>query len=268
MLLKMTDSFSDDNHHEQEAFLINTGIAHKRVRVVQLLIIGLVGLLLGWLGNFFVSSSCYFASVRVQVGQGGDVFELHFGLWNYSPVDSALNGFKYCYPYGGQHEGDAPVVSRAVNLAALLAGTYSLVVLWWYLISGRVNAAFWKAAVYSAVIAGALQFATPIVFFAGPMCRTSSCSAGPASALSAVTAVAWAVVGAELHYHCPVVDPMGLPERSSPHDTTTGNDSESSTPSTPVATLEMADFAGASQEYLDRFQRKRLHGRYRPPEFS
>ena len=260
-------SIFDENHQEEEAFLINTGLAHKRVRVVQLLIIGLMGLLLGWLGNFFVSSSCYFASVPVQVGQNGDTFPLHFGLWNYSPADSALNGFKYCYPYGGQHEGEAPVVSRIVNLAALLAGTYSLVVLWWYLISGRANSKFWKAAVYSAVTAGALQFATPIFFFAGSMCRASSCSAGPGSALSAVTAVAWVVLGAELHYQCPVVaiNPMGgqlnraLPKNESP------NGSESSTP---VANLEMADLAGASQEYLDRFQQKRLYGRYRPPELD
>lgn len=265
MIVKMTDSISDDNFREEEAFLMNTGLAHKRVRVVQLLIIGLVGLLLGWLGNFFVSSSCYFASVPVQVGQNGDVFALHFGLWNYSPVDSALNGFKYCYPYGGQHTGDAPVVSRAVNLAALLAGTYSLVVLWWYLISGRANAAFWKAAVYSAVAAGVLQFATPIFFFTGTMCRTSSCSAGPASALSAVTAVAWAVLGAELYYHCPVAADMLDQSQcsSSPMD-----GSANSAASTPVAQLEMADFTEASQQYLDRFQMKRRRGHYKPPEFA
>ena len=262
-MIKMTDS-SEENRREEEAFLVNTGLAHKRVRVVQLLIIGLVGLLLGWLGNFFVSSSCYFASVPVQVGQNGDVFALRFGLWNYSPVDSALDGFKYCYPYGGQHEADAPVPSRAVNLAALLAGTYSLVVLWWYLISGRANARFWEVAVYSAFAAGALQFATPILFFVGSLCQNNSCSVGPAAALSAVTAVAWAVLGAELYHHCPVADEED--------DDNNGQDEiskGSSTPSTPVAHLEMADFAGASQEYLDRFQRKHnARGRYQPPEFA
>ena len=289
ILVKMTDTSADDVHHhrgggEEEAFLMNTGLAHKRVRVVQLLIIGLVGVLLGWLGNFFVSSSCYFASVPVQVGQNGDVFELRFGLWNYSPVDSALNGFKYCYPYGGQHVSDAPVVSRACNLAALLAGTYSLVVLWVYLISARVNAKFWEAAVYAAFAAGVLQFGTPIFFFTGRMCRNASCSAGPAAALAAVTAVAWAVLGAELYYHCPVVgedddddDEGGIQQQpdcaASATDGSAAGASiskgSSSASSTTLAQLEMADLASASQEYLDRFQRKhQARGRYHPPEFA
>jgi len=277
ILVKMTDT-SDDVHHrgggEEEAFLMNTGLAHKRVRVVQLLIIGLVGVLLGWLGNFFVSSSCYFASVPVQVGQNGDVFALRFGLWNYSPVDSALNGFKYCYPYGGQHVSDAPIVSRACNLAALLAGTYSLVVLWVYLISARVNAKFWEAAVYSAFAAGVLQFCTPIFFFTGTMCRNASCSAGPATALAAVTAVAWAVLGAELYYHCPVVgddeDDEDCAASAMDGGSAAGASiSKGSSASSTLAQLEMADLASASQEYLDRFQRKhQARGRYHPPEFA
>lgn len=269
--MKLTDSSSDD-FREDEAFLMNTGLAHKRVRVVQLLIIGVVGILIAWLGNFFVSSSCYFASVPVAVGQYGDVFPLHYGLWNYSPADSALNGYKYCYPYSGSHRSDAPVLSRAFNLAALLAGTYSLVVLWWYLISGRVVPKFWKAAVYAAVGAGCLQLATPLVFFMGRMCRKSSCSAGPASALSAVTALAWVILGAELHYHCPIV---GIDDTN---DTCAADESLSSAlqestgsrgSTTPVAQLEMSDLAGASLEYLDRFHKNHSsRRRYRPPDLT
>jgi hypothetical protein len=108
IMVKMTSSSAEDDFREDEAFLMNTGLAHKRVRVVQLLIIGLVGILLAWMGNFFVSSSCYFASVPVAVGQYGDLFPLHFGLWNYSPVDSALSGYKYCSPYSVYNQSDAP----------------------------------------------------------------------------------------------------------------------------------------------------------------
>ena len=127
---------------------------------------------------------------------------------------------------------------------------------------------------YSAFAAGALQFATPIFFFVGSMCRNSSCSAGPASALSAVTALAWAILGAELYYHCPVVDDepdfdMQPDGASAMNGSAEANSKGSSTQSTPVAHLEMADFAGASQEYLDRFQRKhQARGRYHPPEFA
>lgn len=296
ILLKMTSSnHSDDDFQEEEAFLImNTGLAHKRVRVVQLLIIGLVGILMAWLGNFFVSSSCHFASIPVSVGQYGDVYPLHFGLWNYSPVDSALNGYKYCYPYnsknsnsnsGSSHQGEAPVLSRIFNLSALLAGTFSLTVLWIYLISGRIISKFWKAAVFAATTAGILQMVTPLIFFTtSQLCRSAQCSVGPAAALSAVTAVAWVIVAAELHYHCPVVGTAGtvqesgsgVDEKTAAIMSTTNNEglesrnlSHGSDATTPVAQLEMSDLANASHEYFDRFQYTRSSLRqYRPPDMS
>jgi hypothetical protein len=162
-------------------------------------------------------------------------------------------------------------LGRAFNLAALLLGTYSLVVLWWYLISGRIVPKLWKAAVYAAVGAGTLQLLTPLVFFLGSLCRNAKCSAGPAAALSAVTAVAWVIVGAELHYHCPPVDvenSSSANAHESVVDDEQGSDgSKGST--TPVAQLEMADFTGASQEYLDRFQKNHASRRnYRPPDLT
>lgn len=58
--------------------------------VAQLLILGMVGILVGWLGNAVVGTSCYFASVNVSTGQ--KEVELHFGLYKYSTVESGLNG--------------------------------------------------------------------------------------------------------------------------------------------------------------------------------
>jgi hypothetical protein len=189
---------------DKEEFLFRTGMfANKRVRVAQLLLIGLVGILFGWLGNFFVNSSCYFASAPVTVGQNGDVFALHFGLWNFSPVDSALNGYKYCYPYSGNRSNDAPIGSRVFNLLALILGTYSLVVLWCYLITGRALSIFWRIAVFSSMLAGILQFLT-LSFFFGNVCHNSKCVLGPAAIISIITAIAWIILGAELFYNCPL----------------------------------------------------------------
>ena len=58
--------------------------------VAQLLILGMVGILVGWLGNAVVGTSCYFASVDVTVGQ--KEMALHFGLYKYSTGESGLNG--------------------------------------------------------------------------------------------------------------------------------------------------------------------------------
>jgi hypothetical protein len=231
---------------QDEALFLNTGLANKRVRVVQLLIIGLVALLLGWLGNFFVGTSCNFASVDVYVGQNSEVFSLHFGLWKYSPVDSAFNGYNYCYPYGENHKTDAPIVPRISNLGALLVGTYSLIVLWWYLISGRVVERYWRWAERMAIIAGVLQLST-LFFFVGRLCRRSKCTFGPASVVALVTAVAWLGLAWELHYNMPVPD------------------EKKEEPAPVVTNLEMADLQGASQEYYERFSPR---GQYQPPSIS
>jgi hypothetical protein len=78
---------------EDEEYLRDTGLAQRRVKVAQLLIAGILGILVGWLGNAVVGTSCHFASVQVQVGQSNDMFSLHFGLYKYSTVDSSLNGY-------------------------------------------------------------------------------------------------------------------------------------------------------------------------------
>jgi hypothetical protein len=189
---------------DKEEFLFRTGMfANKRVRVAQLLMIGLVGILFGWLGNFFVNSSCYFASVLVPIGQNGELFSLRFGLWNFSPVDSALNGYKYCYPYSGNRSSDAPVGSRVFNLIALILGTYSLVILWCYLITGRALSILWRIAVMSSMVAGIFQFLT-LYFFFGNVCHDTKCALGPAAIISIITALAWITLSAELFYNCPL----------------------------------------------------------------
>lgn len=78
---------------DEDEDYVFTGLASKRVKVAQLLIAGIVGILVGWLGNAVVGTSCHFASVQVEVGKNSDLFSLHFGLYKYSTVDSSLNGY-------------------------------------------------------------------------------------------------------------------------------------------------------------------------------
>ena len=243
---------------QDEEFLVHSGLAHKRVKVAQLLIIGIIGILVGWLGNSVVGTSCHFASVSVQVGEYGDWFSLHFGLYKYSTVDSSLNGYKYCYPYSAPHQ--APLAARAANLVALLTGTYSLVVLWWYLIVGTFQRLVWKLAVGSAVTAGCLQLLT-LSFFAGRLCRQNDCAPGPASLLTLITAVIWIALGWELNYN--------MPDAPDDDDEATAMDQDSIMAQSKVAHLEMADLAVASQEYMERFHSssRRSQG-YQPPKMT
>ncbi|CAB9509403.1 expressed unknown protein [Seminavis robusta] len=187
----------------ESSFILSTALAKKRVRVVQLLLIGLVGLLLGLLGNFFVSTSCHFASVSITVGQNEQTFDFHFGLWKYSPIDSVFQGYPYCYKYDQNYAAEAPLVARAANITALLAGLISLSVLWLYLIFGTTNKRRWKWAVRMAIFAGLIQLGT-LYFFLGTLCQEYSCQLGLGAYLSMFTSVVWFVLAMEMQYHMPV----------------------------------------------------------------
>lgn len=220
---------------DERLYLKNSGTAQKRIHAVQLLFIGLMGLLLGWLGNFFVGTSCHFVNVPIQAGGGNNGqqgnFALHFGLWKYSPADSAMSGYSYCFPYSGSHDNEVPLVSRIANIAALALGTYSLIVLWWYLILGKAHATFWAIGVWTALLAAAAQ-TTTLYFFFDTLCQERLCSWGPASYLAIATAVAWIIIGFELHYQAPMATQHGKAN---------------------LENLEMADLHSASMDYMDRF---------------
>ena len=194
------------------------------------------------------------------------------GWFDDSHINDFQYSFKYCYPYGGQHENDAPVLARTVNILAFLAGTYSLVILWWYLIVGQFRDNLWRWAVWSAVTAGIFQLST-LFFFVGHLCHSNTCVPGPASFLTLVTASTWILLGWELHYNMPgnstnsnnlLVDDDEDPNLSKKNPNSTTKE-----PLVMAAHLEMADLAVASQEYMERFQHNhpRREG-YRPPELS
>lgn len=185
------------------SFILGAALAKKRVRVVQLLLIGLVGLLLGLLGNFFVSTSCHFATVNIMVGQNDKEFEFHFGLWKYSPIESVFQGYPYCFKYDQNYANEAPIVARVTNIVALAAGLISISILWLYLIFGSTTKRRWKWAVRIAVVAGLVQLST-LYFFLGNVCQEYTCQFGPGAYLTVFTAVVWFVLACEMHYHMPV----------------------------------------------------------------
>lgn len=195
--------------------------------VLHITCIGLIGLAFGFLGSFFVQSSCHFLTATVVVGGNAEQFDLHYGLWKYTPLSSAFEGYSYCYKYDGQFTSDSPTVPRIVGMAALFLGAYALAVLWVYLVLGRIDFAHWKRAVYSSAVSGIFQALT-MVFFAGSICRRNSCSVGPGAAISILSTLTWFVLAFEMHYNTPIM--MG-----------DEHDDGINSPDGIVATLEMSD---------------------------
>ena len=227
-------------NENDETFILSTALARKRVRVVQLLVVGLVGLLIGFLGGLYIQSSCHFYSGAVEVGQNAQVFSLHYGLWKYTPMDSVFQGYSYCFEYDTKYTNDAPMIPRWVSCVALVLGSYSLSVLWFYLIFGRARQFFWHVAVFAAAVAGILQLCTLLVF-TGEVCLRDDdvCTLGPAGILSVVASMVWFILAFELHYNSPMsawVTEIKCTSEDEP----------------PVSGLEMTDFEDASKAYVRR----------------
>jgi hypothetical protein len=237
---KPTRSMVKISTQEEDGFIESTGIAKKRGRVVQLLTIALLSFLIAFLGGFWALSSCHFVSVAVQVD---DVeFNLRFGLWIYSPIDSAFQGYSYCNQYDGDFVADAPWFGRISSLIALAGGGFSLGVLWLYLVAGRCVQQIWTSAVFAAAISGVLQLST-LSIFAGPICSQEVCTLGPAGIASIVAGCFYFVLAFEMHYQNPLVLKLddsisGIPTREHPSQLMTN--------------LEMTDFEYGAKAYVHR----------------
>jgi len=247
---------------DDDAFIRQTAFARTRVKVVQLLIFGesvsivnklrmhasnsnvlmstsgLIGLAFGFLGSFFVQSSCHFLTAKVVVGGNAEEFDLHYGMWKYTPLNSAFDGYSYCYKYDGQFTNDTPFVPRIVGLVALLLGVYTLAVLWVYLVLGRTNHVHWKRAIYASGVSGIFQALT-MLFFAGSVCHRNKCSVGPGAAVSFVSTLTWFVLAFEMHYNTPIM--MGAE-----------HDESVNSPDGIVASLEMSDVGDGMTAFFRR----------------
>jgi hypothetical protein len=226
---------------EDVGILESTALARKRVRVVQLLGAGLTTFLASFMGGFWIQSSCHFVSKQVEVGDNGDLFSFHFGLWKYTPIESIFQGYSYCNPYDEDYVNDGPWFARLTSNLALIGGAFSLVVLWVYLVFGRCNHRIWKGAVLTAGLSGVLQLLT-LSIFAGPVCA-NGCKLGPGGYMSVLAGCFYLFLAHEMYYNAPLTTVAdGL--------LTTAPNWEQ--PQNLMAELEMKDFKHGAKAYVRR----------------
>jgi hypothetical protein len=227
-------------------FSLNTdALVRKRVRVVQLLIVGLVGLLVAILGGIYVQASCHFVSAEVEVGRYSKVISLHYGLWRYAPKDGGA-----CYQYADSYQFASinpsnPVFPRLTSCIALVGGAFSVSILWFYLIFGRATQRFWRMAVLSAGLSGILQLCT-LIFFIQDVCqREHVCTLGRAGILSVVASCVWFILAFEMHYHTRTMAWVA-------NLSTSQSNPEEEPPGTLISNLEMTDFGDGAKDYARR----------------
>lgn len=233
-----------------DAFIINSTLAKKRVRVVQLLVFGLFGFLLGLLGSCYTQSTCQYASARVEIDNGNTIL-LHFGFWKWSTIQSVFEESTLCSPY---YEGvsvnnfnfaSAPHLSRIFGISSIFAGSYALSVLWLYLICGKGTYKYWIVSVIMAFLAGTCQALT-LLFFQDTTCQKYICYFGPGSYMSIISSMAWFILSFELYYNMPMSRTMIYANPGS-------------SGSSMVTALEMADFSNGASAYFDRVSQKESH---------
>ena len=180
-------------------------------------------------------------TASVSVGNNSEEFDLHYGMWKYTPLSSVFRGYSYCYKYDVQYASITPHVPRIAGLIALLCGVYSLGVLWVYLVLGRTNSGHWNRAIYASILSGIFQALT-MLFFANTVCRQNHCSVGPGAAVSIVSTVTWFFLAFEMHYNTPLSPNHGVEEIPSEEDI--------------VASLEMSDVGRGLKAFFGRMQRQ------------
>ena len=194
-----------DDLAEDEVFKFkgdHTALRHRRM--VELLVVGCLATLFGWMGNLFIAESCYFASAPTEIGAYNAEFEMRFGIWKYSPPDSILGGYTYCKSYGDYHAEESPIAARIFQVASLAAGSFSLAVLWYFLATGFSSPLYWTAAIFVSVVAAVFQVLT-LVFYWGALCHNMSCQWGLSSSIVPVASFAWILLALEMRYQAPFV---------------------------------------------------------------
>jgi len=94
----VNDNDDDDDDDDEDFWSTTPSKATERVHVTQLLCLGIVGILVGWLGNVVVGTSCHFASAPLLYDAPPDENNnsgatVHYGLYKYSTIDASLNGY-------------------------------------------------------------------------------------------------------------------------------------------------------------------------------
>jgi hypothetical protein len=228
---------------DTDAIVLHATFAQKRVKVVQLLFFGLIGILLGYLGSFFVQSSCHFLNVSVVVGAGAEVFVLHYGLWKYTPIDSAYQGYSYCTEYDDEYTSDVPLIPRVAGICCMVSGAYALIVLWTYLIFGKATYKLWNWAIIMATLA-CLGQALTFSFITGSLCKRYQCSLGPGGYLSLFSSLGWFILAFEMYYNKPMSMMMSHISPGGPGASV-------------MTTLEMKDFSKGARAYVQRLSSTR-----------
>lgn len=184
---------------EDEANLVMTPrLARERTKVVQLFIMGGIGTVFGFFGSIYSQAACNFADVTSNDDYNAVTF--HFGLWEYTPMESVYKGYSFCTDYSDEFSEEGPVESRTMAVLALIFSTLSLGILWLYLATHYIVPTLWRVGIILMYLASALQALSIFMFFDSNLCSSGdfTCSFAPAGIVSVVVSVLYFLLALSL----------------------------------------------------------------------
>lgn len=172
----------------------------------RLIKVGVLLLILGCLGSIYAENTCHFVSIKHYIGYYSEPFHLHAGMYEYTSMDSAFSGHAFCLPYDDYYSAPEPTIPRQGGAAAIIAGVSASIILWFYLITLRMNSFFWKAGIALASVAAVCQAST-FYFFFDQVCAEEMCGIGPGSFMSFLAVLAYAGTAREMYQNSPIATP-------------------------------------------------------------
>lgn len=203
-------------HEPEKPTVVKSDVAKPRPfnleRYILVAVIAMVG---GFFGTIYSTTSCEYATVYEPVGENQVIFEAHYGLWQYTTIDSVFMGYTYCTAYQADDYGTSPnAFAPIMGLLSSIAASYTIAVIWVYLfffMSPTLPGWLW--AIRGAMFAALCQILT-LTFFMNDVCQTYECTAGPGSISAIISTLSWCFVAYQMNYNAPSFDDTSLENRS------------------------------------------------------
>lgn len=203
-------------HEPEKPSVVKSGVTKPRpFNLEKYVLVAVVAMVGGFFGTVYSTTSCEYATVYEPVGENQVVFEAHYGLWQYTTIDSVFMGYTYCTAYHADEyvtspNGFAPIM----GLLSSISASYTIAVIWVYLfffMSPTLPGWLW--AIRGALFAALSQILT-LTFFMNEICQTYECTAGPGSISAIISALSWCFVAYQMNHNAPVFDDTNIEHRS------------------------------------------------------
>jgi len=206
---------NDDSHEEDDDDWIEEYDTAEQEEALQdcewkgfqwnrMLYIVLFAIQAGVLPSFYALMTCQFITGPVPVGEDDVEFELYFGLQQFSPIDSAFQGYPYCEPYDRIYSYSPPTIPQIAGISAIVFGTIPLIVIGVYLSFALTHEKLWIGSMWMLYVAFLCQIGTLSIFLLDLCQEQITCSMGTGAWSSAISSIAWFVMSIEMKLNSPL----------------------------------------------------------------